>query len=56
MNENYYINLLEKYLCGEGTPQEKDELQSYLISNNRIDSFFEESIIPPVSHIPGVCP
>jgi ferric-dicitrate binding protein FerR (iron transport regulator) len=44
MNENYYINLLEKYLCGEGTPQEKDELQSYLISNNRIDSFFEENL------------
>lgn len=44
MTENYYIELFEKYLCDEASPQEKEELQSYLSSNKRIDSFFEDGL------------
>lgn len=45
MNDKYYTKLLEKYLSDKASPQEKEELQSYLISNKRIDSFFEKSLL-----------
>ena len=44
MNKNYYIDLLEKYLRDEASLLEMEELQAYLTSNKKIDSFFEEKL------------
>ena len=44
MKKNYYIELLEKYLRDEASLLEMEELQAYLTSNKKIDSFFEEKL------------